>query len=329
MDESNDRDDSREPGGDLPTIPPQPPPGGGMPSGSPETVSSQPPPRQPWDVTPTPGAELPVGRGPVPFQEMRLGQLLDAAIKLYRARWGMFIGITSAIMVPYLAIQALAQAAYFPEFDPFAEPTGESFAGPIIVGLLSLGLYVFITPFLTGAIARATSEIYLGRAPSVGDILSFTLSIFGSLLLVSLLVFLVVFGGFLLLIVPGIIFAIRFYLSTNVLVIEGLKGRDALKRSWRVTKGYASRVFGILFVSGILAAIVGGIIELPLSAIALATGGGTGIFLSFIGTAIGTVVTTPFTVIVTVLLYYDLRIRKEGYDLTLLAQELGQPPLGS
>jgi hypothetical protein len=32
----------------------------------------------------------------------------------------------------------------------------------------------------------------------------------------------------------------------------------------------------------------------------------------------------PFGTIVTVLLYFDMRIRKEGFDLTLMAQEIGQ-----
>ena len=42
-----------------------------------------------------------------------------------------------------------------------------------------------------------------------------------------------------------------------------------------------------------------------------------------IGTSIATVLTQPFSQLVAVLLYFDLRVRKEGFDLEILAKQLG------
>jgi hypothetical protein len=46
--------------------------------------------------------------------------------------------------------------------------------------------------------------------------------------------------------------------------------------------------------------------------------------------SIGAILTTPFLTLVAVLLYFDARVRKEAFDLTLMARQLGTSrPVGA
>ncbi len=48
-----------------------------------------------------------------------------------------------------------------------------------------------------------------------------------------------------------------------------------------------------------------------------------------VATTAASVLTTPFTAAVIAVLYFDLRVRKEGFDLELLARRVGvEPPAG-
>src|SRR5947209_17779472 len=78
----------------------------------------------------------------------------------------------------------------------------------------------------------------------------------------------------------------------------------------------------MLLVAGILTSVVGGVLQLPLTIAGAALGSG-GWILAGVGAALAGIVTRPFAAIIGVLLYFDLRIRKEGLDLAIMARELG------
>jgi len=66
------------------------------------------------------------------------------------------------------------------------------------------------------------------------------------------LIFLAVVGGFLLLIIPGIIFAVRFSLAGYAYIIEGTRSTKALKRSKQLVKGNWWYVLGAPLICGII-----------------------------------------------------------------------------
>lgn len=73
----------------------------------------------------------------------------------------------------------------------------------------------------------------------------------GRMILLQLLVLVTVIGGCILLIVPGIIFALRLSLSTYYLVDQNMGVMDAYKASWHATKGNLGKIWGLIGV-GIL-----------------------------------------------------------------------------
>ena len=125
-------------------------------------------------------------------------------------------------------------------------------------------------------------------------------------------------------------FSTMFSLVTPVVVLEDASPARALARSWRLVTRSFWRVFGITLLAVIIVTIAGGILQLPFTGLGLVAGSGLGrTVIIVIGTIAAGTVTRPITAGVTVLLYVDMRMRKEGLDLALrTASGTGQPGTG-
>ena len=75
----------------------------------------------------------------------------------------------------------------------------------------------------------------------------------------------------------------------------------------------------------LLASVIQGILTIPGSAVFAAIGPAGWPFYA-IGLSLAAILTTPFTTLITVLLYFDLRIRKEAFDLEVMAHEMSARP---
>jgi hypothetical protein len=99
-------------------------------------------------------------------------------------------------------------------------------------------------------------------------------------------------------------------------------------------------VFGISLLAGLIVVVTAAVLQIPFSLIAGATGGGnpylpgttgslTGLIISAIGGIVAGAVARPISAGVAVLLYVDLRMRREGLDLVLqTAAASGNAPTG-
>ena len=86
-----------------------------------------------------------------------------------------------------------------------------------------------------------------------------------NIILANLLTMAIVVIGFLMLIIPGIIFAIKLVFVPYLVMDKNLDPVEAVKESWRMTKGYGWTIFGMGFVSIFI--IFGGILLLILGVI--------------------------------------------------------------
>ena len=87
---------------------------------------------------------------------------------------------------------------------------------------------------------------------------------------------LIILGGLILLIVPGIYFAVKLQFVTYLIIDQGLGPIDAIKKSWEITGGnfWNLFLFGLVIVLinvlGFLALVVGLLWAIPTAAIATA-----------------------------------------------------------
>jgi hypothetical protein len=117
------------------------------------------------------------------------------------------------------------------------------------------------------------------------------------------------------------------------LLIEGRRGRAALGRSFQLVRGRWWRTFGIIIVGFILAGVVSSLVQGVFLAGILVGSDNDALVLLFSALAgvVGLTITTPFQAALLTVVYFDLRVRKEGFDLELLASEIGgsAPPAGA
>jgi hypothetical protein len=186
--------------------------------------------------------------------------------------------------------------------------------GTTIVGLLvGAAIGIIIWAVLQAAILRGAAQATIGDPVDIDASYRWGLARFGSVLLVALLVGIVVAVGFLLLIIPGFILLVFLSVSEPALIVENRRGTEAMSRSWNLVRGHFWHALVVILVAAIITGVIGGI----LSAI-----GGDNWFVAWIFTAIAQIITAPFTALVTVLLYLDLRARSEALTAERLRTEL-------
>jgi hypothetical protein len=248
--------------------------------------------------------------------------IVGASLSIYVRNWRPILAIYLLPVLPVVAILSINEAQQSLELR------------------LALGLFNFVASIFTvGALTIAISDHCLQRP------ISFLRSWQGAfrhggrrLLGTYLLSMLLTLVGFVLLIIPGIVVSLMFMFSICAVVLEGVSGWKALRRSRELARGKLWRNIGVLLLVslvswaivlpivfilaaavGVAAALIGGI-DVP----AMAKGVGFLGWAFVFGINLLVQMAVPPIMIAVVLLYYDLRARKEAFDSTALAQELLQ-----
>jgi hypothetical protein len=246
-----------------------------------------------------------------------LGEILSAAFNIYKANASKLILIVALVVFPLSFISALSSGVVFAGtkhtdtiFEQVVVVIG---ASDCLLRARSSQDHQHHHRRAPGRILRAAAQATIGDPVDAEESYRFGFKRLGSVILVSVLVGLAVVGGFILLIIPGIIFLVLFSVSIPVLIVENRRGREAMRRSWNLAKGHFWHAFGVIIVAGLIVGFISGII----GAI-----GGSAWIVRWIFTAIGQTITAPFTALVSVLLYLDLRARSEALSADTLRAEL-------
>ena len=113
------------------------------------------------------------------------------------------------------------------------------------------------------------------------------------------------------LVIPGIFLWIWFAFIPQTVVFDGEGGISAMKRSKHLVKGFFGKTFILLVLIFLAASLITGVLSRFLPS-ALGIGAAN----------VASVLLEPFKISAMMFLYYDLRIRKEGFDLEIMAEEL-------
>ncbi len=245
------------------------------------------------------------------LRALSVGEILDASFTQYRRHFG-----TLATIVLVCELLPLALGAYL--FAAGGSLTSVMLAIPYVIAKVVLGAIA------VGATVFVVSESYLGRMITASEAFHRVGPRVGAIIVGSLLFGITVAVGFLLFFVPGIVLGCGLVLAIPVIVLEsGLEVSAAFSRSWALTHGHKWRMFGLLFTSLILLYLPAAALQGALNAV-VPTAQGAGI-MQWIPAVVGMVVQvflTPLLYCVLTVAYYDLRVRKEGFDLELLASSL-------
>jgi hypothetical protein len=249
------------------------------------------------------------GGGGIP--QRGLGDILSAAFDVYKANASNLITIVAIVVVPLSFISHFFTGVVFKPTtetvtiagQTITSTTTRSFGTFVLASLIAAAIAVIISAALQAALVRGAALATVGDPVDVEASYQYGFRRFGSVFWISLLVGLIVAVGFLLLIIPGVIFLTMLAVAIPALIVENQRGTEALGRSWRLVKGHFWHVLGTIVV----AAIITGVISAILGAL-----GGSNWFLQWIFGSIGTIVTAPYSALIAILLYVDLRARTEG-----------------
>jgi hypothetical protein len=192
-------------------------------------------------------------------------------------------------------------------------------------------LAIILSAIATAATVFVISESYLGRALSAGEAFRRAVPYVWRLIGLSILSGLVIGLGMILLVVPGMILLSGLILGTPVLVLENSAGPGtAMGRSWALSKGFKGKLFLLLLTMialvyvpilavGFLAGIVLGLTGL--SGGAAAQSDAATIVIPVVAGLVQILV-YPMIYCALTVSYYDLRVRKEAFDLEVLENAL-------
>ncbi len=269
-----------------------------------------------------------------PLQPMSLVDILDGMFSLYRSHFRLFLGI----VVVYLVLGFVTSLVSV--FGAIAATPSTS----IVIVVLTSIASILLAYWVAGGLAYASAQVYLSRDITSQDALRQAWRRFLPFLGSTFLYYLVVIC--LSITIIGIPFAIyfgfRWGLYTFPVLFEETTARNALRRSTELVKGTWWRVFGITLAISLIALMIAFILQTSYAIIFSSLAGGTGaedgnfletLRLLFMPTpidigwvyytirALGSLViaalTMPIGVIGYALLYFDLRIRKEAFDIEM------------
>ncbi|MBL1119783.1 hypothetical protein JK364_46890 [Streptomyces sp. 110] len=340
-----------------PPVPPAPGPGGGWGTGR----------RRP--PAPRPGV--------IPLRPLGVSEILDGAVAIMRAHWRTVLGLSLIVSIVTQGLITAATGLWFNDGrgneskvldDPDAtvgqalRAVGDTLGDSGVTLLLGVLGTIVTTALLTVVTARAvlgrnvsTREAWAGARPHL-------LQLCGLLVLIPTIAAAVIAAGM----TPGLLLAVagvpsegaalaslgglaaacvaawlwvRFSLAAPALMLEKQGIIKALRRSFKLVRGSWGRVFGVQLLAVVLVFIVGAIIEIPTSLVAMVIGGDnamdwlsgesvsvgwTFLIVVGVGGVISSTITFPISAGVTALLYMDQRIRREALDLEL-ARAAGMP----
>ncbi|HVX29291.1 MAG TPA: glycerophosphoryl diester phosphodiesterase membrane domain-containing protein [Nitrolancea sp.] len=257
------------------------------------------------------------------FRPLNVSDLIDETFRIFRRHFLLFVKIGAVLMIPIGLIEIIQQVAV------------QQHADDLEFNLLTSGLVTLVRAIVylavLSAIIYAMSEIRMGRVPTVSEAYNEGMAHYLPMLWIGLIYWFIL----LLLTITILGFPFAVYLSIcwlfgmHVAVIEGKRGMAALSRSKALVKGHWWRVIGISILVSIIVGIISVIFSAPSTILGVMIAfGRDGETFRAIGAAIGvifstagTIITGPIIYIASVLLYYDLRARKEGLDLEMMASQ--------
>jgi hypothetical protein len=273
---------------------------------------------------------------PVRLRPLSVGEILDAAIKIYRARFATLVKVVFVVVAPVQVVSAIVQISVPSESITSTDQFGNTeFDAAALIGTLVALFGTAVLGWLAGQLATATSlkvvsDAYLNEERDWTDSLRFAKDHLLSLVWLAFLIGLLGILGFLACVIPGVYFYVAWSVAVPVLLLENERGFKAMRRSRQLVKGFWWRVFGCLIVAAILGSVVAGVFQGVLVGFTFNSDSElVRVIAAAIAGIASSVLVTPFSAAVNAVLYFDLRVRKEGFDLELLARSVGvEPPVG-
>jgi hypothetical protein len=231
-------------------------------------------------------------------------EIIDASFQLLRRHYTQLVAVAVVALLPYIVLIAV---------------TGGTGSGS------PTALLVVIAQWLCAALAEAAviigvSDAYLEGSVDIQRSLASTVGRLPTILLAGIFRGLAIVAGLIALFFPGVYVMLRTFAIIPVVVLEERSAGDSFRRSWDLARGEVWKIFVTLLLAWLIFIVLYFVLVAVAGLLASRNERASSLMV-----AILLALVYPITGTVSTLLYYDIRVRREGFDLELLAREAGAP----
>lgn len=268
-------------------------------------------------------AAMTSANAPFPLEPLGVGESLDAGFRLWRRHFLTFFLLSLLAVAPAQLLNAWYYTSNVITVNDFGQmlvmdPDGFR-RGTLVVSLVGF----LILAIGWGALMNYGVRAYIGQQVSVGDAARGALRRLLPFIGLSVVYFLMVGAGAILLLAPGIFLGIKFILAFPAFYGEDVGPGRSLSKASALTAGRWWRTFALFVVAWLFTAVVTSVAGALVFTIDLNADNVVSFF--YTAAAIDTVLGALFTPLIPCMMivaYYDGRVRKEGFDIEYMSGQL-------
>ena len=239
---------------------------------------------------------------PIALRPRKATEIIDAAIEVYRRNPIHFLLLAAIVRIPWLIVQIVYLAPR--EGDP---------EGIIISLWITLGT-LLTTLLMGGFVVHMASELYLGRDTDAFETIRRVAPRIPAVFVASLLQSVAIGLGLVLFLFPAVWVTAVLFAVTPAVVLEGRSPFGAFDRSSKLSENVKTHILsalGLIVLIRIIvevgATLIAAVLPMP--------------ELQYVAVTAASMLMYPLYGIATTLIYYDIRIRKEGFDIEMMAAQ--------
>lgn len=264
---------------------------------------------------------------PLRLRPLEIGDLLDETFRIYRRHFVLFAGISVILAIPSAGLAGYSIFSLFSGLVQSASATTPNFdtlTASLVVLAIGYLVNLLLAPFTSAAVIYAACESAMGHPVTIWGALRGVLrryfAILGYLLLIGLMLLMFC------LLPLWIWIWVGWVVVLPVIFVENVGLGAAMGRSWRLVEGRWWRTFLILFLVILVWYVVqialGGFLSLANSLLGIVVSTYLALAISQAVAVIVSALAIPVFQIAIVLIYFDLRVRREALDLFQLAHRV-------
>jgi hypothetical protein len=273
-------------------------------------------------------------------QELRprgVGEVLDVAVTLYRARFWLLMRIALVPVIPVYALAVVILLSATPESVTIANDndritffvSDDGSTSALVAGVVTvLVVWALASSFVIAASTRIVADAYVdsdrprdGKAPAraIRDTFRRILPLVGLTIVGAIGLGI----SFVLCYLPALFLGALWAVCVPVMVLEGTGVFRSLGRSGELTRARYGLALGVVVVALLLVLVLNqGLSSLLTLVLPNGDGAASGVIAQSTANAVSSVLTTPFIATAFVALYFDLRIRHEAFDVQMMIARL-------
>jgi hypothetical protein len=267
------------------------------------------------------------------LRPLSIGEVLDAGFRLLRHRFGTLMLSVLAVGVPLSIARTITLASTNPDwYDVNAIQYGDPPTEAVVGFWVSVAIVLLGAMMSIAACFRVISAAYLGEPVKASRSIAAGVRRIPALVVafvVLSVLFFILFAISVKIFVTAplwIFLAVKWSLTSPVIVAEKAGPFRAMRRSWQLTRDNWWRSFTVLLVMTVITLVLFFAFVYAVNWVLFSLDSISEIALATLDTAYIVALLAllyPLSASILAVLYYDTRVRNEGFDLQLLAQSIG------